>query len=500
MSLPVVPELIDLLTTEDYLKWLRRGLIAEFNNVASGNVDGTTIQGVSTQIERSDAPVVFEAETVILTLTQSNVGSQTLLLAHLLSVTVANTLTLRLRKDSISGTVLSSRQISTAVSTLVPIPLMGIDTNPAASQVYVLTIQSSSGAESVSGRELVGMALATGTLGAGSTEANTASNVNVAGVGVFKQKTGVNLEFRGINAGSSRATVGLDGANNEIDVDVSDPLTLGTLTITSALSLSEGVNVALGTVTGTKLAATTIQKLGIWGATPIVQPLVTADLLDSLQAAGLVAAGAGNTPLDLTQGAVVHGTLTTDAITMRDAQNIILNATTGTKIGTATTQKLGFFNATPVAQPAGTTDVLASLVTLGLRAASVNPPLDLGTGALTAGPSTLSATTVTTLGTAGLVTLADGNNIAVGSTTGTKLGTAITQKLSLWGVTPVTQPASANQAALIDSTTGTADGTVVDVGTSFSQATLNNNFADIIRLVNQLRTDLVSVGAIKGAV
>lgn len=46
---------------------------------------------------------------------------------------------------------------------------------------------------------------------------------------------------------------------------------------------------------------------------------------------------------------------------------------------------LGFFGTTPQAQPAGTTDVLASLVTLGLRAASSNPPLNLGTGALTCG-------------------------------------------------------------------------------------------------------------------
>ncbi len=50
------------------------------------------------------------------------------------------------------------------------------------------------------------------------------------------------------------------------------------------------------------------------------------------------------------------GTLTTqisvdaDAITLGDAVNFVFNTTTGTKIGTATTQKLAFFNSTPVVQ------------------------------------------------------------------------------------------------------------------------------------------------------
>lgn len=37
-----------------------------------------------------------------------------------------------------------------------------------------------------------------------------------------------------------------------------------------------------------------------------------------------------------------------------DAINIVFNATTGTKIGTATTQKLAFYNSAPIAQPSST--------------------------------------------------------------------------------------------------------------------------------------------------
>ena len=40
-----------------------------------------------------------------------------------------------------------------------------------------------------------------------------------------------------------------------------------------------------------------------------------------------------------------------DHITMTDAKNIVLNTTTGTKVGTAVGQKLGFWNVTPVIQP-----------------------------------------------------------------------------------------------------------------------------------------------------
>ena len=99
-------------------------------------------------------------------------------------------------------------------------------------------------------------------------------------------------------------------------------------------------------------------------------------------------------------GVNVHG-----AFTITEAKDVTLGTTTGTKIGTATTEKLGFYNATPVVQPAGTVDVLASLVTLGLRAASSNPPLNLGSGALTAGAGTLASAAVTGKVTAGLLSL-----------------------------------------------------------------------------------------------
>jgi hypothetical protein len=47
-------------------------------------------------------------------------------------------------------------------------------------------------------------------------------------------------------------------------------------------------------------------------------------------------------------------------LTMADGKNVVLNTTTGTKIGTATAQKLGFYNATPVVQPTAYTQTYAT--------------------------------------------------------------------------------------------------------------------------------------------
>ena len=176
----------------------------------------------------------------------------------------------------------------------------------------------------------------------------------------------------------------------------------------AARSIPDGSNVSVGSTTGTKIGTSSSQKLGFFNATPVVQPLVTADLLDSMQAIGLVASGAGNTPLNLTGGALGCGT-----ITLADASDIVPQTGTGTKIGTSASQKIGFWNTTPVAQPSG-----------------------------------------------------------------------------------------ASQAPITNTTIGTADGALVSIGTTYSSTVannINNNFADIATLLNEIRSALVSVGLIKGS-
>lgn len=78
--------------------------------------------------------------------------------------------------------------------------------------------------------------------------------------------------------------------------------------------------------------------------------------------------------------------------------NFVTDATTGTKVGTATTQKFGFFNATPVAQQSATSDLGTVLSNLGLRAAGSSYPVTTAgavstTGLFRRGVSLISANT-----------------------------------------------------------------------------------------------------------
>jgi hypothetical protein len=80
------------------------------------------------------------------------------------------------------------------------------------------------------------------------------------------------------------------------------------------------------------------------------------------------------------------------------------------------------------------------------------------------GPSTLfqiendGATTLNgTLAQNGTVTMSDGSNIVVGSTNGTKIGTATTQKIGFYNAAPIVRPdATVAEAAFVENAGGTA--------------------------------------------
>lgn len=84
---------------------------------------------------------------------------------------------------------------------------------------------------------------------AGGGETNTVSNIGTAGIGVYKQKTGVNFELKKLFAASSNMSVIDDVANNKINLDVNlASITLGSLAGT--VNLSSQVTGTLGVANG----------------------------------------------------------------------------------------------------------------------------------------------------------------------------------------------------------------------------------------------------------
>lgn len=140
----------------------------------------------------------------------------------------------------------------------------------------------------------------------------------------------------------------------------------------------------------------------------------------------------------------IVGSTNTAGMTMDNGANIALNTTTGTKIGTATAQKLAFWNATPVIQQAN--------------------------NAQNAVAATIAAMNATV-----------GNAVAANSATNS---------------TPFGYD-SAAQADAIVTNINTMRTDVLALNTQINAAA--TDIAAINTLVNRLRADLVTVGIIKGS-
>lgn len=107
----------------------------------------------------------------------------------------------------------------------------------------------------------------------------------------------------------------------------------------------------------------------------------------------------------------------------------------------------------------------------------------------------------------GTVIMVGGANIVLDATTGTKIGTATTEKLGFWNATPVARPAAYTQTyatatrthanptavTLTDNSTGTASDTINDAGIVYSQTSQNNFRASITDEVNKLVADLANL-------
>lgn len=84
----------------------------------------------------------------------------------------------------------------------------------------------------------------------------------------------------------------------------------------------------------------------------------------------------------------------------------------------------------------------------------------------------------------------DYEQVTYNSADGAQMGASATEKVAFFGITPVVQPTASAQAAVA---TGAATTGAAIYGFTSAQAN------GIITLVNQLRTDLVALGLIKGS-
>lgn len=93
----------------------------------------------------------------------------------------------------------------------------------------------------------------------------------------------------------------------------------------------------------------------------------SSDFVVRSQADVLITTTQGGTPKSTRFGSA--------GITLADGYDLSFNTTTGTKIGTSTGQKIGFFNSTPIAKPSG--NVLSALANLGLVASGTISQADV---------------------------------------------------------------------------------------------------------------------------
>lgn len=84
---------------------------------------------------------------------------------------------------------------------------------------------------------------------------------------------------------------------------------------------------------------------------------------------------------------------------------------------------------------------------------------------------------------------------------GTTLGQSATDLVAFYGATTIVKPVGAAQAAITDSSGGTASATsgVAVLTATYNSALLVNSFATIIAQTNAMRSALVALGLIKGA-
>lgn len=139
-----------------------------------------------------------------------------------------------------------------------------------------------------------------------------------------------------------------DDNNLTIENNLTLPGTLdvaGQVTFTDGLDVSGGMTVSGATTFSSKVNINAPLSVGTGNQADFNGPVIHSSTVTN---SGAVTNNSTVTNND--------ATFLSGDVTMGDGDNIILDVTTGTKIGTATNQKLAFFNTTPVVQQATISD------------------------------------------------------------------------------------------------------------------------------------------------
>lgn len=285
----------------------------------------------------------------------------------------------------------------------------------------------------------------------------TTAAINFAGTTNTTMLT--NVAITGPSTPTSYAGAGsfqfINDANGVMQL-TSDLYNYGITHAAGGLDMS-AANISTDTTTGTKIGTATNQKIGLYNATPIVQPGATTDLGTVLSNLGLRVAGTAY-PITTSGAATFTGAVAMNATTLAT------DTTTGLKIGTGTTQKLGFFGVTAVVQQAAATDLGVVLSALGLRAAGTAYPITTSGAVTLTGAVAMNATT-----------------LATDTTTGLKIGTSTTQKIGIFNATPTVQSTGW-------STSGGTPSKVLNAGSPTA--------AGVANTLSSLLTELLSKGII----
>lgn len=184
----------------------------------------------------------------------------------------------------------------------------------------------------------------------------TGFKLNNPGANAITTLIGLDIEplTRG-NTSSIGARIGWPGVGTGQTVEIGNTTDATAIQITSA-------SVAMGNQT-----ATTTNAFGLQIGTVTYTSTTNTRTITNSAAIYIQAAPVASTNVTVTNGPysiwVDAGTSRFDGnldFSPSDSTNIVLGTGTGTKIGTATTQKLGFFNATPIVQPSAYTQTYST--------------------------------------------------------------------------------------------------------------------------------------------